>query len=788
MNKKIQFVALFIILVLNLYSDPPNWEVIPGTQYSMLLRAHIIHNNELFEGEDNNIAAAFASIGEEEECRSVGVWIDAHPPYYEEGFWQFGIVSNQTEGEVISFKIYNEEADSIYNCIQIIIFEDDTTIGTPVDPFILSTGSGSIHGTVDIVGMGDIEKVEITAASETTNPTWNEIGFWEYNLELIPGIYDITATMLGFQDSTISNVEVFLNQVTEDINFFIYLETSPLLSLPSDVFSLIDSYIDIPLSINIPEDVGLEGINVIITFNHNIITATDATLVGGILEEEDYNLGVNLDNEGEIILEIYANNELYYGSGIISYLEFYVNPFAVVGDTTELIFTQSEINEYYVTTNSCTFTVLECVYEISGCVNYFFQELAVPFVNLNLEDDYNFEEITDETGLFIISNIITGNYILTPSKYNDLDGLSGTDASRVFRHSIGLYDFTCHEMIAADVTLGGSISNTDASRIAQHAAGIIDNLNDNNTHWVFIPEPILNCDDWPPIEYETTRVYNPLDTNYTDENFIGIRLGDVTGNWEPESTDNLFINHQKIKLSRDDPSAILPNINAAPEESISIPLTINDLEDLEGLDIAITFNENVIIASDATLENGILEDESYGLEVNTNVNGQITLIFYANSNLFSGSGVVAYLEFFVIGDEGNISPLILTQFDVNETSYLENVTNGSVYITSSNIDDSTIIPHKTYLEQNFPNPFNPANAGSGRSPSTTISYSISEDGDVKLEIFNIKGQLIKTLINEYQKAGKHRVIWNPKNLCSGIYLYKLNTGKYSEIKKALLLK
>ena len=136
MNKKIQFIALFIILILNLYSDPPNWEVIPGTQYSMLLRAHINHNNELFEGEGNNMTAAFASIDEEEECRSVGAWIEAHPPYYEEGFWQFGIVSNQTEGEVISFKIYDEEADSIHNCIQIIIFES---------AFIAGSGIHTIH-------------------------------------------------------------------------------------------------------------------------------------------------------------------------------------------------------------------------------------------------------------------------------------------------------------------------------------------------------------------------------------------------------------------------------------------------------------------------------------------------------------------------------------------------------------------------------------------------------------------------------------------------------------------
>ena len=89
------------------------------------------------------------------------------------------------------------------------------------------------------------------------------------------------------------------------------------------------------------------------------------------------------------------------------------------------------------------------------------------------------------------------------------------------------------------------------------------------------------------------------------------------------------------------------------------------------------------------------------------------------------------------------------------------------------------------MKQNYPNPFN---------PSTTISFSILNDSNVELYIYNIKGQKIITLVqNEFTKSS-HSIIWNGdddsgKSVCSGIYYYKLNVnGKTEAVKKCLLLK
>lgn len=83
------------------------------------------------------------------------------------------------------------------------------------------------------------------------------------------------------------------------------------------------------------------------------------------------------------------------------------------------------------------------------------------------------------------------------------------------------------------------------------------------------------------------------------------------------------------------------------------------------------------------------------------------------------------------------------------------------------------------LVQNYPNPFNPL---------TIITYSISTSSNVKVEVFNVLGKQIATLVNENQAKGNYKVNFDAAGLCSGIYYYKIQSGNFSTAKKMLLLK
>ena len=88
------------------------------------------------------------------------------------------------------------------------------------------------------------------------------------------------------------------------------------------------------------------------------------------------------------------------------------------------------------------------------------------------------------------------------------------------------------------------------------------------------------------------------------------------------------------------------------------------------------------------------------------------------------------------------------------------------------------------LSQNYPNPFN---------PTTTIAYSIAEAGPVELAIFNVRGQLVKTLVREEQVANIYRVTWDGRNnrgntIASGVYFYRLRAANFMQTKKMVLIR
>ena len=99
--------------------------------------------------------------------------------------------------------------------------------------------------------------------------------------------------------------------------------------------------------------------------------------------------------------------------------------------------------------------------------------------------------------------------------------------------------------------------------------------------------------------------------------------------------------------------------------------------------------------------------------------------------------------------------------------------------TEMGIDSDGITPVQTSLYQNYPNPFN---------PSTTISFENATAGNVKLSVFNIKGELVRTLINGNMSAAAHKVNFNAANLNSGVYYYTLETSAGKMTKKMLLVK
>jgi hypothetical protein len=89
------------------------------------------------------------------------------------------------------------------------------------------------------------------------------------------------------------------------------------------------------------------------------------------------------------------------------------------------------------------------------------------------------------------------------------------------------------------------------------------------------------------------------------------------------------------------------------------------------------------------------------------------------------------------------------------------------------------LPIMYELLQNYPNPFN---------PNTTIEFQLNVSGSVRINTYNVLGIHIKTLIDEFLNAGKHKVIFSGENLPSGIYFYSISVNGISETKSMVLIK
>ena len=212
--------------------------------------------------------------------------------------------------------------------------------------------------------------------------------------------------------------------------------------------------------------------------------------------------------------------------------------------------------------------------------------------------------------------------------------------------------------------------------------------------------------------------------------------------------------------------------------------------------ISIDGNDNIYIGTGSVFignSSGVFYSNDYGLsfvEINTGLPDTTVLSMAINNDnivytALANEGVYSYNKFLNSWDPVDNRPYFknVTSLLFDNDGFLYGGTENQSIIrsleTTVSIDEIVNSNFKYYLRQNYPNPFNPA---------TKINYSLENSGYVELEIIDILGRRIALLVNEYQEKGYHSVSFNASNLTSGIYLYRIKSGKFVQTKKMILLK
>ncbi len=139
-------------------------------------------------------------------------------------------------------------------------------------------------------------------------------------------------------------------------------------------------------------------------------------------------------------------------------------------------------------------------------------------------------------------------------------------------------------------------------------------------------------------------------------------------------------------------------------------------------------------------------------------------------------------EFHFSGTENDKIIISNTGNDINNYVVADAIRFVGIEEQVTSIEDEALVS-QFVLHPAYPNPFN---------PSTNISYTLPADGNVKVEVFNINGQLIRTLTDSRQSKGDYQYIWNAENISSGVYFVKIDfqtsSSKYSKTQKVTLIK
>jgi len=160
------------------------------------------------------------------------------------------------------------------------------------------------------------------------------------------------------------------------------------------------------------------------------------------------------------------------------------------------------------------------------------------------------------------------------------------------------------------------------------------------------------------------------------------------------------------------------------------------------------------------------ETNNQGFEIQRSSSGD-----YRSIGFVDGHGTTTEIQSYIFIDE-NVLPgeysYRLKQVDYDGTTEYSNI-----------VEVEVAQPVEYSLSQNYPNPFN---------PSTTISYSIPNDGLVTLKVYDILGNEVATLMNELQTAGVKNITFDASELSSGVYYYQLVSGEFTSTKKLILMR
>lgn len=231
---------------------------------------------------------------------------------------------------------------------------------------------------------------------------------------------------------------------------------------------------------------------------------------------------------------------------------------------------------------------------------------------------------------------------------------------------------------------------------------------------------------------------------------------------------------------------------------VVVPITLDNVTAMAGMELPLEYSEGAVL-NEVTFEG--TRSEGFDLKVakidaenNHVVIALIPMVYGEKGQLEAGSGIIANLHFTLTDPELEKLEIVPVDDMPNHSLMFVQSTQSQLISSKPEFGDIKIdlatsneptVPTVFALHQNYPNPFN---------PTTVVLYDLDVASHVNLEVFNVLGQKVSTLVDEFQEQGHHAVQWDGDDdsgapVATGVYFYRINAGDNKvETKKMMLLK
>jgi hypothetical protein len=381
---------------------------------------------------------------------------------------------------------------------------------------------------------------------------------------------------------------------------------------------------------------------------------------------------------------------------------------------------------------------------------------ATGFTNLNTRSSL--------AGNYSLSLPHGANYAITPTKTNDTlvtNGITTLDVLLIRRHILGTQLLNSpYKIIAADVNRTGSVTLADINLIN---ALILANINKypSGSFWAFVPDNHSFTNPQNPFPYPAQRSYASVSGALANQDFIGMKLGDVNNSYNPAQA--------RFGLRQGDVSLFIEDQNVKEEDTIQVPVRVKNFSDVGGFQMALQWNPAVLSYVGVDPLKG-------GLAVNTGdsmaVNGQLNINWVEpNDGVISlkDDTSLFVVSFKVLGAMGSNSTvevsstpgLPLEFYDENLEAFIPGLDGGLISVTTPSSLANVFAPGIGIRA--FPNPF---------KEQTTLSIESDVQRTASLELFDLSGRLISTERISLQAGTNLHTLQT--NLAKGTYMAVLS--------------